>query len=203
MKLNTFATYLVPALGIPASDVTEGLRALRENSAHFDPESEINEEVRKNQLIRFAPDLLRAKPGPGGGIDADPFRAGFLLVSLMVPGPRRDAATNTWMAWHLTQEGSVLSGWGEDWRPTLRLCPLTKQVVFGDAMKAVCGDEDLAKRVQEIRVLSNDTAEIVFDGDRVSRFTDATGGRELGLIKSASLRGDVLVMVARLLKQPN
>jgi hypothetical protein len=204
MKLNTFCGYLVSLLDLPMSEFTELQRALKEQSAHFDPANKLNRDVRAyadDAGIGFDPDLFRGKAGPGGGIELDAFRAAFFTLAVILNGPRRESANATWLTWHLNQEGSVLSGWGEDWKPTLTICPLTGQHLFGEALKKIVEDERLAKRVKEIRVTSDLTAEIHFDGDKVSKFEKSYRNRDPLLYRAAVVNGMVWQAIAQLVKR--
>jgi len=194
VKLMDLCANLVPLLGVPMSEFTELARSLKEGSSHFDEASEAN---------RLHPEILKGRPGPGGGVVADPFRAAFMLAALMINGPRRDSAKNTWEVWHLNQEGSILGGWGECLQPTITRCPLTGMHLFGDAFKAILADEDLASRVKEVRIGSNGRAEIRFDDDAVSRFGVHQSLNRAGryLHRVAVLDGFVVHGVCQLLKR--
>jgi hypothetical protein len=202
MKLKTFSAHLVPLLKMPMSEFTELERALKEQSAHFDPENEINQEVLKlaaEKGVGHDPQLLKGKAGPGGGIELDAFRAAFFLLAVVLNGPRKESAYATWMTWHLNQEGSILGGAGDDWQPTFTVCPLTGQHLFGEALKAIIEDEGLARRVDEIRVSSNLSAEIHYDG-KVSKFEKSYADMYPTLYRVAVLNGLVLVAVSQLVR---
>lgn len=204
MKLNTFCGHLVSLLDLPMSDFTELQRALKEQSTHFDPDNQLNRDVRAyadDAGIGFDPDLLKGKAGPGGGIELDAFRAAFFTLAVILNGPRKESANATWMTWHLNQEGSVLAGWGEDWKPTLTICPLTGQHLFGEALKVIVENDALAKRVKEIRVASDLTAEIQFDNDKVSKFEKSYRNRDPLLYRVAVTKGTVWQMIAHLVKR--
>lgn len=204
MKLNTFCGHLVSLLNLPMSELTELQRALKETSQHFDPDSELNHDVRayaEDAGIGFDPDLLRGRAGPGGGIELDAFRAAFFTLAVILNGPRKESAHATWMTWHLNREGSVLSGWGDDWKPTLTICPLTGQHLFGEALKKIVENDGLAKRVKEIRAASDLTAEIHFDDNNVSKFEKSYRDRDPLLYRVAVAKGTVWQMIAVLLKR--
>lgn len=204
MKLNTFCGHLVPLLNLPMSEFTELLRALKEQSAHFDPEDKINQKVRAyadGAGIGFDPNLLKGRAGPGGGIEVDPFRAAFFLLAVALNGPRKDSAEATWATWHLNQEGSILSGFGDDWKPTFTFCPLTGQHLFGEALRAIVSDPALARRVSEVRAAADLNGEIHFDEGKVSKFSKPYRDREPHLYRVAVVRGRVWRMVARLVTQ--
>ena len=204
MKLNTFCGHLVSLLDMPMSDFTELQRALKEQSAHFNPADQINADVQAYAAdagIGYDANLLKGKAGPGGGIEVDSFRAAFFLLAVVLNGPRKDSATATWMTWHLNQEGSVLSGWGGDWKPTFTECPLTGQHLFGEALKTIIENEALARRVDEVRVASDRTAEIHFDDGKVSKFEKPYRDRDPLLYRVAVVKGTALQVVANLMKR--
>lgn len=204
MKLNTFCGHLVHLLDTPMSEFTELQRALKEQSAHFNPEDKLNKAVReyaKDTGISFDPDLLKGRAGPGGGIELDPFRAAFFLLAVAINGPRKENANATWLTWHLNQAGSVMSGWGEDWKPTVTYCPLTGMHLFGEALRKIVEDVDLARRVKEVRVASNHTAEIHFDEGKVSTFEKSYSDRAPLLYRLAVIDGSVWAMTAELVKR--
>ncbi len=94
MKLNTFCGHLVSLLDLPMSDFTELQRALKEQSTHFDPDNQLNRDVRayaEDAGIGYDPDLLKSKAGPGGGIELDAFRAAFFTLAVVLNGPRKRA----------------------------------------------------------------------------------------------------------------
>lgn len=204
MKLNTFCGHLVSLLDLPMSDFTELQRALKEQSTHFDPDNQLNRDVRAyadDAGIGFDPDLLKGKAGPGGGIELDSFRAAFFTLAVILNGPRKESANATWLTWHLNQEGSVLSGWGEDFRGKFTICPLTGQHLFGEALKVIVENEAIAKRVKEVRVASDLTAEIHFDDDKVSKFEKSYRNRDPLLYRVAVTTGTVWQMIAMLVKR--
>jgi len=188
MKVLDLFGRLAHYMDIPMSEGPELLRALKDGSSHF------NEDLEKHD-----PDILKGRPGPGGGVEADPFRAAFLLLAIMVNGPRKEVAPNTWKTWHLDHEGSVLSGWGDDWKPTITICPLTRQHLFGDAIQAVIENQDLAARVEKVSVSLNRFGEIYFDDGKVSRFD--RGHPERGYFhRTATVDGIVLQALSQLFK---
>lgn len=203
MKLNTLCAQLVPVLGREMSDFTELLRALKEGSGLFDPATELDKTTREGAEHGFDPDILKARPGPQGGLDATPFRAAFMLLAIMTGATRREATQATWRAWHLSREGSILFGWGEDWQPTLKTCRLTGKHLFGDAFKVIIEQPRLAARVSSIRLGADETAEIIYDEDKASRF-DNTNPRKrqtAAFNRVAVLDGAVVKKVAELLAQ--
>lgn len=204
MKLNTFSSHLVPLLNLPMSEFTELQRALKDQVAHFDPESDVNAFARQSadtSGVGFDPDLLKGKPGPGGGVDVDDFRAAFFLLAVILGGPRKESARVAWTTWHLNQKGSILCGYGNDWTPTFNVCPLTGRHLFGDALKAVVSDPHLARRIDEIAVSSNLWAEIRYDGGEVSAFEKPYKAEAPALYRVAVLSGRALQAVAAIIKR--
>lgn len=208
MNIQTFFAYLVSLLGIEMSDCTELLRALKEGSAHFDPDSDAYQDaIRREAAAENSAFLngevppktfLTGKAGRGGGLSVDPFRATFFLLGLMLDGPRKDAAMNTWLAWHMETAGTQLGGWVADGPPRWVKCPLTGEVLFGQALKAIFSDEDLARRVDKITVGTNRTGEIYFDDGQVSRFEHGPS-KPAHLYRVAVIDFEVVAAVANLL----
>lgn len=203
MKLNTLCGHLLSLLDREMSDFTELLRALKEGNAAFD-DAELDKKTRrvaKENNVGFERDVLKARPGPSGGLDADPFNTAFLLLALMIEAPRREIVHHTWTTWHMIQEGSKLAGWGADWQPKILACKLTGRALFGDAFRAILADRKIANRVDEIRVF-DDRAEIVYDKTKHSRFNDISP-RVRNLFRVSVLRGDAIKYVAQLLTETN
>lgn len=192
MKLNDYSARLSVLFDRPISEFTELRRALSEQSSHFGADDD---------LPALEANLLKGRSGPGGGLDVTPFIATFVLLAVLVDGPRREAALRTWKAWHFNQEGSVTSGWrdGES-EPSLLECPLTQQHLFGDALRSILSDVDLAVRVDQISVSSNRTAEIRFDKDKVSRFDKGHRSIRPMLYSVSVLDGIAVHGIAALLK---
>ncbi|MCJ2033167.1 hypothetical protein [Methylobacterium sp. J-068] len=204
MKLTTFCGHLVPLLDMPMSDFTELQRALKEQSPHFNPEDKLNKAIRayaEEAGISFDPNLLKGKAGPGGGIELDAFRAAFFLLAVTLNGPRKNSSTATWLTWHLNQEGSELSGWGDNWKPTIKLCPFTGQHLFGEALKKIIEDGSLAARVNEVRVASDLTAEIHYDNGNISKFEKSYRDTSPHLYRLAVVNGMVWQAAAELVKR--
>lgn len=188
MKLNTLCGHLVPLLDLPMSEFTELLRALKEGSPKLDLDGE--------------KDVLKGKPGPGGGVEADPFHTAFLLIGILVDGPRKDAALSTSRAWNHLAEGVLVKD--QNGIPTHHevTCPLTGRAAFGHAFKAILEQASLADRVGEVRVFSDGRAEIAFDGNQVSRFKHHPApGSTPGLYRGGLLRGPALRSIARLITE--
>ena len=69
--------------------------------------------------------------------------------------------------------------------------------MFGPALKKVLGDEDLARRVDLIRVRSDaHFAEIVYDNGQISRFSQPS---RTPLTWTAEMDGEVIAAIAALL----
>lgn len=186
MKLSTLTAHLVALLRLPASDLTELIRTFKDGSSHWkDAEDDLGA-------------ALAGKPGPRGGVDATSFHAAFMLIGLMIDGPRKNAVQATYSAYHLDQEGNVSAGWADDGPlPPAPLCPLTGEPMFGPALKRVLGDEDLARRVDLIRVRSDaHFAEIVYDNGQISRFSQPS---RTPLTWTAEMDGEVIAAIAALL----
>jgi hypothetical protein len=72
--------------------------------------------------------------------------------------------------------------------------------MFGPALKKVLADEDLARRVDMLRVRSDSrAAEIHFDDGRVSRFCAGRQNSSQPLVRIAQLDGELIATVAALL----
>lgn len=216
MKLTDFTGWLISSLEDRQTTATELLRALREQSSHFDEakaglldeiKPELSEEARA-ALVRWlttdvSPAALRGKTGPRGGLEADPFRAAFVLLAVMVNGLRSDVGTRVWSAWHINHEGSILTGWGEDWEPTIATCELTGEHLFGEALKQILSNQIFAGRVRLVRVRSDSKrAEIHFDdgvGHKVSVF-DMGIEPVPHLARTAELSGTMVAIICARLK---
>lgn len=205
MKLATLCAHLVPLLDVEMSDLNELQRSLKERSAHFDPESEINIAViaaADRAGVAHAPDILKGKPGPGGGIEMGAFNTAFFLLAIAISGPRRESARKTWRTWHMHHGELHLNGVPSDELHTVS-CPLTGCALFGDAIKAMLASEDMAERVSKVVVVADKFGEIHFDEGKVSRFTF---GRfeikdEPRLYRPAVMSGDVFRKVGQRLRQ--
>jgi hypothetical protein len=154
MKLIDYTGWLVSTVQDDQTTVTELLRALREQSSHFDPKKAPADTL-------LGPDILRAKSGPGGGLDADPFLASFALLAVMLGGKRADVGERVWRSWHMHHEGSVLAGWGKDFRGKLVRCKMTGQVLFGNAVQAALANEEWTRSIDKLRVSGDHFGEIV------------------------------------------
>jgi hypothetical protein len=118
--------HLAVALRDPLAEYTELLRAMREG---IDDTLETTE----RELSRMAAeeghpfdwgggtfkDLLRGKPGPGGGFETTPAVLAFFLTAYLLDCPRREAAAKaldmTFAAWasalHSTRRAMLLALW--------------------------------------------------------------------------------------------
>jgi len=169
VKLTDYTGWLLASVrDEEATAAAELLRALREQSVHFDPDkAPVQTELR--------PDILKARSGPGGGIDADPFRAAFVLIAVMLGGKRAGLGNRVWHTWHLHHESLPRAAWGEgELDRQLREaegCQLTGQHLFGDALKQILGNEYLARQIGRLRITGDYLAEIEDDAGKVlSRF---------------------------------
>lgn len=193
MKLNDYLARLCPLLPVNMAELTELTRALKEQAAAFENLEETADLPEDYRITENPEHELKGKPGPGGGIDLTPFHAGFVLTALMVNSPRRETALATWGAWHLSQEGSTLSGWGDNFRPTIATCPLTGQHLFGNAFKVILSTSALASRVRRMRIdQGRQWAEIVYDKDKVSRFVSRGSKMSPNLNRVSELDGEVV-----------
>ena len=181
------------------SEFTELQRALKEQSSHFDELSRANPRLAEESDAR-SHDKIKAKPGPGGGIEADPFHAGFFLLAFMLNGPRAKSAEATWFAWHLETAGSVTAGFGDDFEPTWKPCPLTGDILFGEALKRMLSDNKIADRIEKISVSTSLLwAEVTFDKDKVSRFESIRINGLPLFDRIAVLDGTLIRSIARLI----
>lgn len=196
MKLTDYAGWLVSILQDDQTTATELLRALREQSRHFDPEQMPVETV-------LGPDILRAKSGPRGGLNADPCRSALVLIAVLLDGRRSDIGLRVWRAWHLSHKGSRSSpNMPGDWEPAIIRCTLTKQHLFGDALKVLLGHENIAKSVKKVRVGGDHFAEIWHSKDQVSRFGKNIAQRyPPPLLRVAELDGIIVKRIAALLSR--
>ncbi|HQS18802.1 hypothetical protein [Reyranella sp.] len=181
MELSELCEKIAPALGVPATELAEIRRRLREQS---DAEE------------------LVGKRGRYGGLQATPFNVGFVVAALMVSSPTRaQAAFDTWNVWHLNQEGSVLSEFIGENKIKLTLCPLTGEHLFGEAFKAILSRSELAKSVQCVRI-AGERAEIQYlhkKGEvKASKFESRIPDSRM-LRRVAELDGRVVRMIAAML----
>lgn len=193
MKLTDYCARLSVVLDQPMSEFTELRRALAEQSSHFVAD--------EDDLPNLDGTLLKARPGPGGGLEVTPFVGTFVCLALMVGGPRRDTALRTWKAWHLDHEGSVKAAWRGEAEPSVKKCPMTKQHLFGDALRSIFSDHGLAARVDRVMVGTNRTAEIHYDKTKVSRFDKGRRSLRSPLHTVSVLDGTAVRGIATLLAE--
>jgi hypothetical protein len=211
LTINDFAARLSAIFEQPIGPITEIKRALIEQTKAFN-EDDLFEEyfgaegsaqaVRDVRSSSFPQDVLAGKAGPGGGVKVDYFRAGFFTLAVALDNPRSETAEKIWLAWHLPQQGSVLSGWGEDWKPTFATCKLTGTHLFGHAFESIIRSAKIAARVQKVRVdTSGAFAEIKFDKGETSTFTHQYQRGPLFLRKVVEIDGQSLQLIATMLEK--
>lgn len=198
MKLSTFGTYLPQILGIEYPDVTEVYRRLKEQSKIF---AELEAEEPDPQLPS---DILTGRPGRSGGVDLNPAKAAFVLVALMTTAVRPETARATWSSWHIYSEirsaGRPTDDGGHDGH--IQPCPLTGATMFGDAVRAILADPDLAMRVDSVQLIDNQVGVVRYDGDKEWRFNKRITRRELpGLHRATVITGAALHTIARLITE--
>jgi len=165
MKLTEIFAHLAVGLREPLGDFTELPRAVREGAEKIDGET--------SKLLRAAgakdvdrpfdwnasglEKAFRARPGPGGGVEANATVLGFYLTAYLVNGPRREAAAkaiNMMLARSLHGQ-----------------CPITEQRLFGGALKTMLTDREVFDRAAVIRISADaGFATIVFKDGDVSEF---------------------------------
>src|SRR5262249_26221165 len=158
MRFTESMAHLAVALRDPLAEYTELLRAVREG---IDDALEATE----RKLSRMAAkeghpfdwgggtfkDLLRGKPGPGGGFETTPAVLGFFLTAYLLDCPRREAAAKAldmtfaacsktapsptrWIANSPIAPQPLRGKKGE------AVCAKTKQRYFGAALVALLSD---------------------------------------------------------------
>jgi hypothetical protein len=206
--LSDFIAHLSVMFGRPIGPLNEIKRALTEQTKQFDDEifervferKNAAQTVRKLAVDKIDPDILAGKAGPGGGVKADAFRVAFFTIAASLDGPRATAGEDTWRVWHLPQGGSVMAGWGENFKPKITVCALTGRHLFGDAMRDILSNVDLAKRVTQVRFSSEEgTAEIDYDDGKCSKFMFGFGKQRL-TYKVAVLKGAAVQHIAALVR---
>ncbi len=111
----------------------------------------------------------RGRPGPGGGAPATAFSLTAFTIAVMAGGARRRAVETVFRYHELVQEGAELAGWGDDFKPTILVCPFTGQRQFGPALTHIFETAALAERVEKITI-TRDWPEAVIkyrDGDAI------------------------------------
>ena len=184
MRFTESMAHLAVALRDPLAEYTELLRAVREG---IDDALEATE----RKLSRMAAeeghpfdwgggtfkDLLRGKPGPGGGFEASPAVLAFFLTAYLLDCPRREAAAKaldmTFAAYRRSQ--TMHQSWTAP-RPLPSkkgeaVCARTKQRYFGAAFVALLSDRALFDQVEEIRVSADlGAAQLLFGDYTTSSF---------------------------------
>lgn len=178
MKLNSLCAYLPSILGLELHEVTEALRGLKEGTRQFLPR----------------PGMLDARPGPGGGVDADAERSALLLLGIMTGAPRKAVPEAAWRVWHI-QTGA--SGWVGDGIERGEPCPRTGALMLGQAVVAILADRDIANDVSDITIGTDDRARIEWSDGEVSDFGNPATRPKL--VRSCSVSGDVLASIAALI----
>ena len=183
--------HLAVALRDPLAEYTELLRAVREG---IDDTLEATE----RKLSRMAAeeghpfdwgcgtfkDLLRGKPGPGGGFEASPAVLAFFLTAYLLDCPRREAAAKA-----LDMTFAAAAYFRSASSPTRSIanspialqpsrgkkgeavCARTKQRYFGAAFVALLSDRALFDQTVEIRVSADlGAAQLLFRDYTASSF---------------------------------
>jgi hypothetical protein len=206
ITLNDYVARMSTIFERPVGPLNEIKRALTEQTKTFSYDAMLEELFGEDEstiaAVRqasFNSEMLQGKAGPGGGVVADPFRAGFFTIAAAMDGPRSTTAEMTWRVWHLPQEGSVLSGWG-DFRPTIAKCELTNHHLFGGAFETIIADPVVARRVKQVRFACDSSyAEIFYDDKQVSRFVhEHRRGRNFAR-RVAEIEGVAIQMISNLL----
>ena len=104
------------------------------------------------RVLQTSDAFPRGRPGPGGSAPATPFAAVAFIIAVMVGGPRRHALDSMFRYHELLQEGAIVAGYGDDFKPTLPDCPFTGKRAFGTAFAHVLKTPNLAERVETIRI---------------------------------------------------
>lgn len=215
LLLNDFVARMAVIFQRPIGPLNEIKRALTEQTKaladeQFDEsfsDPKVAAAVRDLNGPKVDAAILAAKPGPGGGVRADPFRAAFFLIAATMDGPRASAGQDTWRVWHFPHADSVLAGAGRDFEPTFAECALTGCHLFGHAFQSILSSAALARRVDEVRMSTEgDFAEIEFDSNQVSRFKYPYSQGLHFSYKVSVLTGAAVHMIAGLLafeKEPD
>jgi hypothetical protein len=199
MKFTETMAHLTVALHDPLSEYTELLRAVREGMDGL--------ETTERKLSRIAAEeghpfnwgggtfknLLRGKPGPGGGFETTPAVLAFFLTAYLLDCPRREAAakalemtfamnapTMTFPAHTLPAMRQPKVKVGRS--GTNAVCAKTKQRYFGAALVALLSDRALFDQADEICVCADlGFAQLVFRDDvRSSFYTAAAYNKKPG-----------------------
>jgi hypothetical protein len=136
-----------------------------------------------------------------GGKDASPWMTPFLAAQFLIGrfsgGQQKDAAIRVGGLWFTTRDGvwsevaTILGDNVTTKEPAL--CPITGQITFGDAVRAILSDAGLAAQIAYIEIQhgQNDATVVAKDG-RVTRFVsreaiDAVAGQTFSRIPDAGL----------------
>jgi hypothetical protein len=214
--------HLAVALRDPLAEYTELLRAVREG---IDDTLEATE----RKLSRMAAeeghpfdwgggtfkDLLRGKPGPGGGFETTPAVLGFFLTAYLLDCPRREAAAKaldmTFAACSKTAPSPTIWIANSPIAPQpLRgkkggaVCPRTKQMYFGAAFTRLLSDRAVFDQADEVCVCADlGVAQLVFgDGTTSSFFTAAYDKVKAGTYSVRHLWLDPIRPLFDLINQP-
>jgi hypothetical protein len=191
MRFTEAIAHLAVALRDPLAEYTELLRAVREG---IDDALEATE----RKLSRMAAeeghpfdwgggtfkDLLRGKPGPGGGFETTPAVLAFFLTAYLLDCPRREAAAKaldmTFAAAAYFRSAPSPTRWIANSPIALQpsrgkkgeaVCAKTKQRYFGAAFVALLSDRALFDQVEEIRVSADlGAAQLLFRDYTASSF---------------------------------
>ncbi|MBX6376546.1 MAG: hypothetical protein IRZ13_20260 [Acetobacteraceae bacterium] len=126
--------------------------------------------------------LKATRSGPGGGAEATPFTVAFMLIGAMANGARADAIETVWKYWHIETEGSNTSAFwvpeGKSHEEAAReagigyaLCPFTRQILFGEALRFLLRNPIHAALVDRIELVRGHEDVSIYwrDGDEVKR----------------------------------
>jgi hypothetical protein len=217
MKFTETMAHLAVVLRDPLAEYTELLRAVREG---IDDTLEATE----RELSRMAADeghrfdwgggkfrdLLRGKPGPGGGFETTPAVLAFFLTAYLLDCPRREAAAKaldmTFAAYRRSQ--TMHQSWTAP-RPLPgkkgeAVCAKTKQRYFGAAFVALLSDRVLFDQCEEVCVSADlGVAQIFFgDGTKSSFYTSTYYTAKAGTYSVRHLYLDTIRPLFNLINQP-
>jgi len=143
MRFTEVEAHLAVALREPLAEFTELLRALREGSTELaDMERTLAAE---GDHVDWGEggftNLLRGKPGPGGGFEASPPVLSYYLTGYLCDCPRRETAKRA-----LEMTFAVTRG---------QACSKTKKKRFGSALAATLADPSLFAQCVDVGVSSD------------------------------------------------
>ncbi|MFW2404689.1 MAG: hypothetical protein ACN4GT_07965 [Gammaproteobacteria bacterium] len=156
--------------------------------------------------LQHLPGFPHGRPGPGGGAEATPEAVTLILVATLAGGPRRRTQQTTPATLDLPTHADHST-------PEPAACGLTSQTRFGDAMRAILRDTEIAARVRQVIVCRDwGEAAIAFEIDNrihESRFMDTEGRRRSEAAESrgtlfglARIGGAALLEITRELQSP-